>query len=264
MAPEEIKRALIVVRTYPTPSAKGVEVSCTAAITDDGNWLRLFPVPWRLLPRHQQFRKYQWVDLRVTKAEDQRPESYKLKQDGIAIRGEPMGTANGWAERKAEIFPLRSSGLCSLIARRNAAGYPTLGIFRPKKIHRLIIRPESENWSQAQIEALKQRDLFLEPPKVELQKIPYKFSYEFNCEDESCTRHTLMCADWEMGESCRRWKREYGSQWEEKFRQRYENEMIHKNDTHFYVGTVHRHPHVWIIVGLFYPPRSSGNLGLFD
>ena len=40
-----------------------------------------------------------------------------------------------------------------------------------------------------------------------------------------------------------------------KFRQKYETEMIQKNDTHFYVGTVAKHPHTWIIVGLFYPPR---------
>lgn len=30
----ETKKALIVVRTYPTPAKQGVEVSCTAAITD--------------------------------------------------------------------------------------------------------------------------------------------------------------------------------------------------------------------------------------
>ena len=56
--PEEKKRALIVVRTYPTPAKSGAEVSCTAAITDKGEWLRLFPVPWRYLPQDQRFRKY--------------------------------------------------------------------------------------------------------------------------------------------------------------------------------------------------------------
>jgi hypothetical protein len=60
---EEVKKALIVVRTYPTPARTGVEVSCTAAITDKGEWLRLFPVPWRLLGTDQRFRKYYWVEL---------------------------------------------------------------------------------------------------------------------------------------------------------------------------------------------------------
>jgi hypothetical protein len=72
-----------------------------------------------------------------------------------------------------------------------------------------------------------------------------------------------MCTDWEMGESYRRWRRQYGDGWEPVFRQKYEQEMIYKNDTHFYVGTVHRHPDEWLIVGLFYPlmPESAD---LFD
>jgi len=48
-SPPQAKKALIVVRTYPTPAHDGAEVSCTAAISDKGEWLRLFPVPWRLL-----------------------------------------------------------------------------------------------------------------------------------------------------------------------------------------------------------------------
>ncbi len=39
------------------------------------------------------------------------------------------------------------------------------------------------------------------------------------------------------------------------FRQKHEDEMRDKFDTHFYAGTVHGHPKEWIIVGLFYPPK---------
>jgi len=41
------------------------------------------------------------------------------------------------------------------------------------------------------------------------------------------------------------------------FRQRYEREMIEKNDTHFFVGNIHQHPDNWFIVGLFYPPKPT-------
>lgn len=37
----------------------------------------------------------------------------------------------------------------------------------------------------------------------------------------------------------------------------YETEMIQRYDTHFFVGTVHRYPATWIIVGLFYPARPK-------
>jgi len=69
-----------------------------------------------------------------------------------------------------------------------------------------------------------------------------------------------MCTDWEMGQSYRAWRREYGAKWEQAFRQRYEADMIGKYETHFFVGTLHQHPKNWIIVGLFYPPRKAKDL----
>ena len=70
----------------------------------------------------------------------------------------------------------------------------------------------------------------------------------------------MICTDWEMAQAYRTWRREYGYKWEEKFRQRFEAEMILKNDTHFFVGTLHQYPKSWIIVGLFYPPKRQRNL----
>jgi hypothetical protein len=65
-----------------------------------------------------------------------------------------------------------------------------------------------------------------------------------------------MCTDWEMSQAYRQWRSEYGDGWEQKFRQRFETEMMKKNDTHFFVGTVAAHPQNWIIIGLFYPPHK--------
>jgi hypothetical protein len=263
MAPlKETKRALIVVRTYPTPAKKGVEVSCTAAITEDGQWLRLFPVPSRFLEPDQRFRKYQWVEVSVTKASDPRPESYKLAwPDPVNILSKPLPTANSWQARKEIVLPLQAHCLCCLQREQQAKGFPTLGIFRPHSIKRLIIAAASPDWTPEQQAILGQLDLFLKQPREKLEKVPFKFSYEFRCDHPECGGHTLMCTDWEAGEAWRKWKNEYGGGWEAKFRQRFEEEMIHKYDTHFYVGTVHQHPDAWIIVGLFYPPvEHQGSL----
>jgi hypothetical protein len=56
-----------------------------------------------------------------------------------------------------------------------------------------------------------------------------------------------------MVQSYRNFRKGYGDDWQNKFRQKYEHEMIKLYDTHFYVGTLHGHPSTWIIVGLFYP-----------
>lgn len=101
----EKKRALIVVRTYPTPAKQGIEVSCTAAITDKGEWLRLFPIPYRFLTADRQFRKYQWIEVEVSKASrDARVESYKIENNSIKILSEPIIIAQADARSAAANF----------------------------------------------------------------------------------------------------------------------------------------------------------------
>lgn len=248
------KKVLITVRTYPTPAMRGVEVSCTAGITDDGRWIRLFPIPYRFLGRDQRFKKYQWIDLRVKKAADARPESFNPDLDSIKIISGRLPTTDDWQERKDIVLPLKSHCLCCLAAERDKHGTPTLGLFKPRTIGRLVIEKDSDRWTPDQLARLRQHTIFNTASVRELEKVPYRFRYEFKCDERACPGHCLSCTDWEMGESWRNWRRMYGVQWEEKFRQRFETEMILKYDTHFYVGTLGHYPSTWIIVGLFYPP----------
>lgn len=250
------KKALIVVRSYPSPAKKGVEVSCTAAITDSGDWLRLFPVPYRLLPTDKRFRKYQWVNVDVSKASDSRAESYKIIKEGISILTEPLSSDNEWRERKAIVMKKAEHCLCCIKAKLEDGG-PTLGIFKPK-IKGLEIKAEkSATWSPDQLAVLRQTHLFEKGPERELEKIPYKFSYEFSCDHDECTGHKLKCVDWEMSELWRKCRDKYGDGWEAKFRERFETEMRDKYDTYFFVGTLRAHPKNWIVVGLFYPPNAK-------
>jgi hypothetical protein len=257
------KRVLITVRTYPTPAHKGIEVSCTAGITSDGEWIRIFPVPYRFLDPDKRFTKYQWIDVDVTKPRgDQRSESYTLNIPSIRV-GETVSTVDNWRQRRDLIFPLKRESLCQIMREREQDG-PTLGIFKPAEIKRLVITPVSPQWTPEQQAILSQQLLgFEKMPKTQLEKIPFEFRYEFRCADSSCRGHRMLCTDWEMGQSYRSWRAEHASKWEAKFRHRYEAEMIQKNDTHFYVGTLHGHPKNWIIVGLYYPVRQKTG-DLFD
>ncbi len=249
------RRVLITVRTYPVPAIKGAEVSCTAGITDAGEWIRLFPVPYRRMEQEHKFRKYDWINVWVKKAGDPRPESYNPNIDSFEVASSVPSEKGTWQTRKEIVLPLKGHCLCCLKAQRDAHRAPTLGIFKPKVINRLIIQPERDDWTAEERAKMRRRpDLWGQGhPIIELEKIPFKFSYQFSCDEEGCSGHTLSCTDWEMAEGYRRFRRKYQSGWEEKFRQKFEAEMIEKNDTHFYVGTLSHHPHVWIIVGLFYP-----------
>lgn len=256
------KRVLITVRTYPVPASKTVEASCTGGITGSGEWIRLFPVPYRFLDEDKRFKKWQWIDVDVIKAADPRPESYKLNIDKIEIR-ENVGTRDQWRARREIVKPLMRSSMCEIRRERERNGVPTLGIFKPAKIKRLTAESTPQQWTAEELRILQQDTLFQKAPADTLEKIPFNFRYEFQCADPSCPGHEMMCTDWEMGESYRRWRRDYGRDWERVFRQRFEAEMIEKFDTHFFVGTVHQHPNNWIIVGLFYPPKTA-TADLFD
>ncbi len=260
----EKKRVLITVRTYPTPAKKGIEVSCTGGVTDAGEWIRLFPVPYRFLEPDRRFKKYQWIDVETMKArDDPRPESFKLNIESIEIFAE-VPPVNEWRARKEIIFPLKRPSLCQIQREQREQNGPTLGIFKPAEIRRLMITPTDPDWTANQKFILSQQLFSFETqPSHQLEKIPFDFRYEFRCTDPACRGHKCLCTDWEMGESYRKWRREYGSDWEEKFRERYQTYIIEKRDTHFYVGTVHQHPNTWIIVGLFYPPITT-TPDLFD
>src|SRR6185369_7468981 len=181
MPPKRRVKALILVRTYPTPARNGVEVSCTAAVTEDGQWLRLFPVPYRFLELDQRFRKYQWIEVDVTKASDTRPESFKIDRNSIEVVSPVLSSDKNWRERKQYVDPLKRHCMCCIKREHEAVGHPTLGIFRPKVIERLIIKATSPTWTRAQLDILRQNNLFESGPSQELEKVPYDFSYQYRC-----------------------------------------------------------------------------------
>ena len=255
MSEYQQKKVLITVKTYPTPASKGAEVSCTAGVTDDGRWIRLFPIPFRFMEGNQRFRKYQWTEAAATKStSDPRKESFEVDIDTLQTVSAPLPTKDGWKARKEVILPLQAPSLCHLKRVRRQTG-DTLGIFKPKTIHKFVIEPDTPDWTPAEREKLLQSSFYDKHPTQPLEKIPYRFSYKFTCDEARCKGHKLLCVDWEVGQAYRRWKREYGAKWEWAMNNRFETDMILRFNTYFFVGTIHGHPGAWIIIGLFYPPQ---------
>lgn len=249
----EQKKVLITVKTYPTPASKGAEVSCTAGVTDDRKWIRLFPIPFRFMGGDKQFHKYEWIEVAATKSSDQRKESFEVDIDTLRVLSDPLPSKESWKLRKDIVLPLEAPSLCHLQQTLEQTG-DTLGIIKPKTIQKFVIERTSLNWTPAEREKLLQYSMYDKKPLIPLEKIPYDFSYRFTCNDSLCRGHKLICVDWELGQSYRRWKRKYKDKWEWAMTDKYETEIILARDTYFYVGTVHQYPKSWIITGLFYPP----------
>ncbi len=72
-------KVLVLVKTYPRPSQHHQEVVCTAGMTEEGKWIRLYPINYRYRPYTQWFRKYEWIKVVAVKhSNDPRPESYRI------------------------------------------------------------------------------------------------------------------------------------------------------------------------------------------
>jgi hypothetical protein len=256
---EQERRILVVVKTYPNPSRTYVETVCCAGVdVDSCSWVRLYPIRFRQLA-DKGFAKYQIIRCRVRKAiQDPRPESYRIDEKTI-VPERFVDTSGRWHKRFA-IMPPASRSLDDIQAANRSKARISLGMFRPKQVMRLVIEPATP-WTEAQRAALKQQRMGLDGPGLEhlrqLEQIPWKFSYEFECDDEHCRGHKLQILDWEIGEAYRQWSRKYPADWEARIRDRFEREFTIEKDLHLVVGTVSTHPHTFVIIGLVYPPRSK-------
>ena len=98
---EKASDVLILVKTYPEYSVKYTETVCTAGILAENKQLiRLYPIRYRYLEGKNQFSKYQWINVKLSKAaSDSRPESFNIAEGSIKL-GETIETKKYWNERK--------------------------------------------------------------------------------------------------------------------------------------------------------------------
>jgi len=252
---------LVVVKTYPTPSAKHVETSCVAGVTRGSEWVRLYPVPFRLL--ETPFRRYQWISVRLMRnLRDTRPESHRIDPDSIVL-GDCVGTSSDWAERWTLVKPLIAPSLEHLARMQKQCG-KSLGLVRVADFDRLdITAHQNPMWSQRELAKLRRDQLSLFPsckPATLLQKVPYEFHYRFRCEGRTCAGHRMQILDWEIGQLYHNCVDRYGQDWEKPLRAKLGDELPLK-DLHLFVGTHSRRRGQWMIVGLFYPKKMADQEG---
>lgn len=248
---------LILTKTYPAPSKKYRETSCIAAINNNGKMRRLFPIPFRVLDGSQQFKRWEWIRAKITKANnDHRPESYKVDVDSIQ-RLSRIGTNHAWADRLTWTSPHLVSDFNALESRRIKSG-ETLGFIRPV-FYSLEIRPaDSTDWTEEEKQKLFQDGLFDSQDiktRVPLKKVPHDFYYIYN--DAAANQYRHKITDWEASALYWTCQNDYGINWEKYFRQKLEETFSLKTELMFLMGTMHRFPNKWLIVGLLYPPKAE-------
>jgi len=257
MTAVEAKTVLVTVKAYPNPSKKYGETVCCAGIdTVTGEWVRLYPIPYRDLDISQKFKKYTIIKVRCRKAlDDHRLESYKVDSDSIELIEHLDTRKDKWKARKDIVLPTVSPSFCRIL--ENAGKNLSLGMFKPEEINFSWAKSTPEN--QRQKEQCYAQLSFFDRKKKAIENIPFDFYYHFKCADlKNCPGHKLPIADWEIGQAYRDWRRRYRSRDKllEKIRQRWLSLMCaEKNDFYFFAGNMKRFRSQFMVLGVFYPPK---------
>ena len=166
--------------------------------------------------------------------------------------GEPLSTADNWRERRAIIDRLPHRTLDELKALY-AQDRTSLGIVRPKRVLDVKVEDADREWKPAWQALYDQFRLFEDPPK-RLEKLPYKWSYVFECTD-SRKPHTAMIEDWELGVLFLKERERKGEEGAaQSVRDKYLGTLCAAGrDTRFFMGTVFPY-NTWVVVGVFWPP----------
>ncbi|MGI6090991.1 MAG: hypothetical protein ACOYEL_06365 [Saccharofermentanales bacterium] len=274
------KRIYILVKTYPTISDKYAELVCTAGILEDGSWIRLYPVPFRLLNNNQKYPKYTWIHVDAERnTADFRPESYRPDLRTLVV--EPKPKKVDWDARRRIVFnnTIVYTNLKTLIDNAKSESKTSLAIFKPKKIIDFIIQEDDREWDSNKLTKLanlsKQLDLFKTVEDVikeyrAVPKVPYKFYYQF--EDDHGTKSKMKISDWEIGMlywNCLKRANNNEAEAVLKVKEKYFNSFA-KHDLYFFLGTTLEYQNKgaknpFMIVGVFYPPilMEDKQLSLF-
>lgn len=259
-------RVLITVKTYPHISGEYDELVCTAGITENGKWIRIYPIPFRKMDYEKQYAKYQWVELDLIKnTKDFRPESYR-PTDYRKLKCKEKIKTDGkhWAKRRQAVLQKVYYDTGALIAEaKNKNTCTSLAIFKPSKIEDFIIEKDEREWNPKKLAKLKQMKLFedAENPFEIVAKLPFKFSYKFK--DIQNKESTLKIEDWETGQlywNCL--KRHNGD--EKKacadVKKKYFDDFVYTKDVYLFLGTTKEFhfvsPNPFIIIGVFYPKHA--------
>jgi hypothetical protein len=256
------ERILIWGKTYPELSTKHTETVCTAGVREDGQPIRIYPVPLRYLGNEQQYGLYQWVSVPIAKSDkDSRPESYRISSAEIRIVGEIPTDQMEWAERRKWIFRDPSwqfANVGELKAAERSTGR-SLGIVAPGSIEGVVLRrkPEEERRAyERKMQAIQaQGDAFL-PEYKTLEYRDHEILLKWRCNGgcPECARgpHEMQVLDWGLVELARK----RGWDWAAAV-DRLQALASGDYDLRLFLGNFKAHRKAFSIVGLWYPKRRA-------
>lgn len=235
-------------QTEPTISHKYVETVCTAGITKEWEWIRLYPIRKRVGGQIAAYGKYDWIECEVFRNEnsrDVRKESRRVYADTIEkVDSMTRGNKPLWDARRS--FLLRGgitvhTEIRDIVegARRNEF---SLCLFKPGEVEKFYAKDESADYSLEEkeiIENYRQQGVLFnmgDNPlhKPRFIKVPYSFHCRFR--DAAGQVSKMSVLDWEITSRYRHGTK-HGKEKAKEETLRYYNGLISSRDIYFILGT---------------------------
>jgi len=244
----KVSEAIVLIKAAPVISAKNGETVCCAGLDVYGNWLRLYPVSFRVLEESKRFKRWDRVKFSWRPpSNDSRLESRYVNNQTLEIVGRVKRSERTNFLEKSVVYSLK---------REYEIG-KSLALLKPE-ITDFKIQRKSESTileHQRSIDIFHaQDDMFIPRPSVPVKTCPYEFKYRYRTEDGM---REGTCQDWETEATFFNWRNLYGEQEALKLMQHKFGEEMPKQGVYFAMGTHSLYPETWLINGLIQLPKQD-------
>jgi len=244
-------KVLIIGRASPEPSKKHLETVCTGGVTENGEILRLYPIPWRYLELEDRYRQWTWAEFEIAKdPSDNRKESYKVKEGSIRVLNQSQDWSERFAFLKKAIFKDKET-----LERLYDQDWTSVGVIEIDLL-KFYVKPKDKDWEKDK-PYLKQELLY--EHRKPLEQLPFEFRLKFRCKNNpDCKTHDSSLIGWEYLEAFRKFRTNYGSDENaveviiSEIQKKFDNPG---NNAYALMGT-HRFHRAWMVAQLYFIPKN--------
>ena len=198
------KRALIIGRASPEPSKKHIETVCTGGITEDGQLLRLYPIPLRYLEPNQKYNLWTWARFDTQKnPSDKRKESFRVRDESITVLSHVQSDSEKFSLLQKAIVRDRET-----LDEQYHRDWTSMGVIEIEMID-FTAEMQKKDW-EIDKPYIKQFNLYVELKPLE--QLPLDMRLKFRCKNNpACKTHVSTLIGWEYMETFRSFRNRYGS-----------------------------------------------------
>lgn len=170
---EQTIELMVNCKTYPAVSTKYVETVCTGGIQPNGEFVRLYPIPFRFLGSDEQYKRWDVIRVRAYRdTKDQRPESWHLSAGAAIDVVRHVGThKRRWEWMQKSVHPSRQT-MSEIGVTNGCVEIEPLEFYW---------KPDLKEWTASQRNVIDQGDLFASKEQLAglADRVPWQFRLRF-------------------------------------------------------------------------------------